>query len=1019
MRRILLALFPLLATLTAAPRLDAQRLPCEPCAGVRLADPSGAVEALRAQAGLEPGAPLVIAWEVPLTPDPAGEAPGQPGADASEAPAVEPAPAEAAAPVPLTGAAAAALAGEVARAGGTPWLSLVFRTPPPLAANAVRLQEELQAAATVAAASPAGTFFQVVWRPEAAQGAQAGAAAGERSPAEYAFLLKRAAVALTGARPDGRVATEPLPAGAAAVEALYAQDVAAYLEALALAPGSAADLAAAAEAAGRLDPGRTVVVDALAMPAEREAVLAEAARRAVAGIDLALFAAPAIDAASLAPFALLAREFAGDLSYDPNSVPTGAAAAWSFVRGKDLGLRVIVETAPGQEEGTVALLFPDSSLRRPTRFPLSARPVPPPSGRVTADGVEIQLAQPGRVAVLGLERQTAEEREGVAERLTVSGEREIPVEEILRRLQAFEDAQERRLDHYQATNTTHLRFQAGASAQSLEATLRGPFFSSAEGTDWAWRELLVNGVRWRGDSIPEIPLVQPEKAAALPLEITFGREYRYRLRGRDRVEGRDAWVIDFAPAVEVAGAAGKLYQGTVWVDRATHARLKTRAVQLGLEGEVISNEETLHYRPIDAMGNPAAWEAAGSAFVLPLRRVSQQILSVVNTATVVERETLLSDVRLNGEDFAEARRQVAASDVTMVRDTDQGLRYLVKDESGERVVKEGFDADKFFLAGGVFYDDALDYPLPLAGVNYLSFDFRGSGKQVNVFFAGALLTANVAEPRFLGSRFDLGAQAFGIALPLTDTLYRGDEEIVAEEVEVRPATFSLRLGRPLGNFVKWNLEYGLLYSNFGDTDNTAGDFVLPGDNLLQSASMGLRFARSGYQASANGSYNRRSEWDFWGRPGNTGFDPDHQDFLRWDASVSKNWYLPLFQKIGVELAYSAGEDLDRFSKYEFGFFGNTRVHGYQSSRVRAEEALAAHFNYGFEIGQALRLDAILDYALATDEENGLDQEELAGVGLAGTFIGPWQTIVNLDVGVPVAGPDDGFVAYLVFLKLFR
>jgi hypothetical protein len=41
------------------------------------------------------------------------------------------------------------------------------------------------------------------------------------------------------------------------------------------------------------------------------------------------------------------------------------------------------------------------------------------------------------------------------------------------------------------------------------------------------------------------------------------------------------------------------------------------------------------------------------------------------------------------------------------------------------------------------------------------------------------------------------------------------------------------------------------------------------------------------------------------------------------------------------------------------------------------------------------------------------------VGLAGTFVGPWQTVVNLDVGVPVKGPDSGFVLYVVFLKLFR
>ena len=34
-------------------------------------------------------------------------------------------------------------------------------------------------------------------------------------------------------------------------------------------------------------------------------------------------------------------------------------------------------------------------------------------------------------------------------------------------------------------------------------------------------------------------------------------------------------------------------------------------------------------------------------------------------------------------------------------------------------------------------------------------------------------------------------------------------------------------------------------------------------------------------------------------------------------------------------------------------------------------------------------------------------------------MGPWETIINLDIGTPIAGPDDGIVAYIVFLKLFN
>jgi hypothetical protein len=621
------------------------------------------------------------------------------------------------------------------------------------------------------------------------------------------------------------------------------------------------------------------------------------------------------------------------------------------------------------------------------------------------------------VAVLGLERATAAEREGVEEKVTIATEREMPVEEILRRLQAFEDAQARKLDHYRAVNTTHLRFQPAAGTQTVEATLEGAFFFDRQtGADWAWENLYVNGVRWRGKTIPEIPLVQPEKAAALPLEIHFSKQYRYRLRGTDRIDGRDAWVVDFAPTGEAAGG-GKLYQGTVWVDRQIYSRLRTRAVQLGLEGEVISNEETMHYRPVDAMGNPAAW--APQSFVLPLRLVAQQLLSVVNSATVVERETLLSDVRINGADFAEQRQKVADSNATMVRDTDEGLRYLVKDDSGQRVVKEGFDSDKLFALGGVFYDDALDYPLPLAGINYFSFDFRGTGKQLNAFFAGALLTADIAEPRLFGSRFDAGADLFALAIPITDTLFRDDREVNEEDVELRTGNIGFKIGHPVGNFLKLGAEYSLLFFNYGKADDTAGNFVIPSDHVLHAVDLRAAYNRSGYGFSLTGSYNRRSEWDFWGLPGNPEWSEDKQDFLRWEARASKNWYLRSFQKIGLELDYASGSDLDRFSKYQFGFFGGTRVHGYQSNRVRATEAISGHLSYGFEVGKMLRLDAVADAALATDEDTGLDRELLGGVGLGGSFMGPWETLINLDLGVPVAGPDDGFVLYLVFLKLFK
>lgn len=916
-----------------------------------------------------------------------------------------------------------ALTREVASTGATPWLRLAFHTPAPLLQNADRLAAELEAAAQVARRSPPGTWFTIRWAAAPAEVAEGDTDAAR----ELAFLIKRASAAITGAAREGRVASPTLPLSPVALDALYAEDVAAYLDALTLPPASLPDLEPTLEALLRLDPGKPTVVDARPLPDEPAEALPLAARDATAGISLTLFQTDRPDAAAFAPFRVLAREFAGDLEPDPYSTPTGTPAntsdpaGWAFVRGEDLGLRVIAPVSQRErEDGELTLTFSDVTLRDPARVPFDGRnPIPLAGVSRSRDGFRLQVANPGPVVVLRLERPSMQElagEGGLAEELTVASERQIPVEEILRRLQAFEDDQTRRLDHYQATNRTHLRFQFGTGTQTLETTFEGDFFfRQGEGFDWAWQSFYVNGVRWRKKKIPEIPLIRPEKAAAMPLEILFTPEYLYRLRGTETVDGRDAWVVEFRPRGEVEEGRS-LYQGTVWVDREVYARLKTRSVQIGLEGDVISNEETVFFQPLSEDGQPAPWGA--DAFVLPTRTTGQELLSILNGTVVVEKETLISDLVLNGSGFERERQEVLSSDVTMVRDTEKGIRYLVKDkETGERVVQTEQDRDRIFLGGGVFFDESLDYPLPLGGINYFSFDFRGSGAQVNAFFAGALLTLDYADPSLFGSRFDGGVDAFALAIKTSDELFRDNREIPQEKIQQRTGNVEFTLGRPLGSFVKVSLEAGLRYIEYSRADETAEDFILPRDHIDRSLSLDLRYSRQGWRAGIDAGFHSRSDWEPWGLPGGDDFDPEDEDYLRYGASVGKNWYLPNFRKVGAELEWAGGQDLDRFSKYELGFFSDIRVHGYQSDRVRAEEVVAGHFTYGFEVGQFLRLDGVLDVASANDKEFGLQDEFLAGFGIAGTFQGPWATLVNLDVGTPIAGPDNGVSVFVVFLKL--
>ncbi|MCP3958293.1 MAG: hypothetical protein GY719_10620 [bacterium] len=938
--------------------------PCRPCAGVRVADPQSILSSLAQEPKLEGEARLYVAWSVEL--------------DGSADPADF----------------------EAVRAqGGTPWLIARFRTPAPVTEHIEQLEAELEDLTRLARGAGERAHIQIAWE-------------SDGTATDFAFLLKRAAVAVTGSRADARVIAGPLTADVDALRALYAEEIAAYADGIALAPAPRERLEKAIAVLRELDPGKPTVLDALAWPEQGARTLARAAEYATVGFAVTFFdlADPASD---LAPLKLLAREFQGDLSYDPATVPRGAQHAWTFVRGEDLGLRVIAEASPGAEQ--VELFFDDPHLRSPATIDLATGEEGSIfTQRRTERGLVLPLEDPGPVVMLRLVRMSAAELAGLEERVEVEDERQMPVEEILRRLQAFEDDQARRLTHYQARNTLHLRFQSGPAG--IEAAYEGPFFfRRGEGFDWVWETFYVDGVRWRSEKIPEIPLIQPEKAAALPLEINFSKEYSYRLRGTADVEGRDCWVIDFKPVTATPGRG--LYQGTVWVDRQIYARVRTRALQLGLEGDVISNEETVTFSPINAVGQPAAWEP--ESFFLPLEIVGQQLLSVLNATIPVETETVLRDVRINGADFDADRETAWASERTMVRDTDEGMKYLIKDDDGKRIVQEEPNTSRTFVVGGVFWDESADFPIPLAGINYLALDWRGTGNQLNFFFAGPLLTINLAEPRLFGSKWDAGFNAFGFLIPTGDELYRDGREAPEEEIESTTGSVAAFLGRPLGNFTKLDFTYRATFNNFSDADDTAPEFVLPEDTLTHTFQTELQYKRGGYRFELQGSYSSRSDWEFWGLPDNTEFSPDQEEYLRWQASFAKTWWFSKFRNFGIELEHLNGSDLDRFSRYDFGIFGDSSVSGYQSGLVRADEASGVHIETGVNAGNLFRFEIEGDAVWATSEETGLDNELLAGIGLEGTLTLPWNLLTNFEIGYALDGPGEGDVAArIVFLKLF-
>ena len=969
-------LWVFLLTFWIANSSRAQILPCKPCVAIQVEDPATLLPQLAGEPPMSENAILFVAWDLPLD--------GTARADQ-----------------PLT----------LEEAGAIPWLRLRFTTPAPLSAHLDRLESELEQVSALAALAGEKAHFQILWDPEPGNQSEA-------TMRDYAFLVKRAAVAVTGAQVAAQVISQPLPPDPQVLRELYDEEIAAYLEGVALQPDSREREQEAIDLLMELDPGASIISDSIPYPEPAWKSLPRAAEQSASGYGITLFNAQGSTTISISPLKLMANEFQGDLSFDPYSTPVGSAGVqgWSFVRGEDLDLRVIVETASvGQD---ISLTFSDRQLRSPERLDLETGEAFGMFGRIgSSGGYELQWQPQQSVSMLRLVRPGAEEIEGISgleENVTVVSDRVLPVEEILRRLQAVDDAQSRRIQTYQGINSTHLRFQFGT--EGLEVTFQGElFFRQGYGYDWAWQKFNLNGLRWKGRDFPKVPLIQPERAANMPLAILFRPDYQYSLRGTAVVEGRDCWIVDFRPlALEEEES---LYRGTVWVDRELFVRVKSRAIQLGLRGDVLSNEETVLYSPVDSQGAPADWQTGNNW--LPLRMVSQQLWSVFNSSLVVEKETLLSEVSLNNPDFESRRQELLASDYTMVRETEEGIRYLVPDKkTGERKVQEKLSSNRIFLGGGVFYDPSLEYPLPLLGVDYFSLDFLDTGAQFNVFFGGALLSGSYANPRFLGSRFDLGVDFFAIAVRGTDTLYREDQEIPTEEVQVRPFNVAFNIGHPVGKFSKMTFTYRLQHADYAESDNTSEEFIVPVDHFTHTFRIGGTYSRFGYRFRLNGNYNMRSDWQAWGLPDSGEYDPDHDQFAKWKAVLAKTFYFKKFRRAGIDLQYVDGQNLDRFSKYELGFFSDVRVRGYESNRIRAERAFSSTISYGLEMGELFRLQGLADTAWVTDELNGLSQEFVAGVGIAGTVIGPWQTIVRLDLGKAVAGPDDSFTIFATFLKLW-
>jgi hypothetical protein len=600
--------------------------------------------------------------------------------------------------------------------------------------------------------------------------------------------------------------------------------------------------------------------------------------------------------------------------------------------------------------------------------------------------VHVQAPQTGRAMLLDF---NADASEVFAQRSDVSAERLLSVDEIIARHRIQQASQDNRLQHYSARVLMEQHFRPTVADPGYDVVTENRYFSGSDGVEWEELSFSVNGSHW-GANRPPFPLLQPEKVLSLPLQLRFGEDYRYRLEGVDKVDGFDCYVVAFDP---VQGNRS-LYRGTVWIDRRTFARIRVKAVQTNLSAPVVSNEETQRYRPVSSVD--------GQPIFLFEGLTARQIVMIAGRNLLVEKSVTFSDFVVNGGDFTDTREAARRGDRIMYRETDQGLRYYVK-QDGTRVVSERATQEAKAMAMGVTIDPSFAFPLPIFGINYLNFALGGrQDSQLAMLFAGVLAAINVQRPKIAHTPFDASLDLFVIAVPSSDRVHDATGERPAERVITWPETTGLNFGWQFTPFQKATFQYQFRFDGYHKDTTTSDEFQVPSSTTTNGIGGAYEYRRAGYSFVANGAWFRRAGWKPWGlpdpaAPGGT-IEPVQPTYVRYSGSLSRDVYLGLFQKLHFNAAYFGGEHLDRFSRYQFGLFDDTRIHGVPASGLRFDDLAMVRGSYTFNIFEQYRIDLFLERASGRDRDASPDWQSLTGTGIALNVRAPFGTILRADIG---------------------
>ncbi len=861
------------------------------------------------------------------------------------------------------------------------------------------------------------------------------APAGGLAARDYAFLLKSVVVLLRSARPGVGVLLGALPPGDTAwAEALLTGDLPLYFDILAA--RDAASLPFVTDVGSRLAPRAPVWVAGAAIdPRSPAASIAWAYLEAIAaGARNVLFAAvqEAPEGSAAQPWSTgaqlvrLRELFPPGLSSTteaalPFDAPEGPARRLAFFDpGRQegaLAYRAVLGEGRAADEGAAAAP-PTDMIRMAVRSPLEYVDLIDPLGgasrRIAVNvrrGAVLAVALRNEYYVLKYRFMAAPP----TAQAQVGATTELTAEEIIARERVTQAAQDARLKHYEADVTIAIHYRITGLNESVDVVTENRLFVHEGVKDYEQTEMFVNGARWRGKSPPYLPFLQPEKVKELPLDIALDEAYRYTLDGRERVDGHDCYVLSFEPKT----AERSLYQGRVYIDSVLFNRVKMDAVQNGLQDPLRSNQVVFHLSPVPS---------DGGEFWLPVSVSGQMIFEVLGQNLVVEREATYANFIINREGFRGRVADSHASGRPLFRETDEGY-YGLEIRDGQERLTTASTPRNVFLVMGANVGFGGSPGLPFAGVNFFDFDFKGTGTQFDLAWAGPFADISWTIPN-LGDRpierrpLALTFQGSFNALSRRDKIARESGTNSGETLNTYRQSVRAALAIPMGHFAKWTVEGRASWARFTPAKETADDFDLPQSMIESTALLRLEYDRIGYIMGAWGEAGRRSHWDPWGLPG-APFSTDDGTFTRLGVDLTKSFYFGAFRKVSLTAQGFDGRGLDRFSRFELGDFRSARVHGFNGSGIHFDRGLVTRAAYNFTLRDTVRIGVNLEQGwIQSVDDFGAGYERVAGADVGFQFSGPWSTLANVTVSrgisstIPGKGGGGGDIR-VVFFRTFN